>query len=233
VVDEPILCIGGRSALDEAAAAILAEVLKKRGLIASLAGTEAKLVCLSYLGLGASPAHIRYLVRRLRRILPQGTTTLVCYWTDERETPAAKELLEAAEADAYATSLPQAVELCMAAAKGELEGEEAAEAPSYSPRRRAFPGARQHEEAQAQSPNSERPCALGSWQPQPSPGAYRYVSCVWDPQRHWVNSKRRQCAWLGLWQMTWPPTHLAFKGLLSTSPAHPLMRSPNIAVARQ
>jgi predicted PurR-regulated permease PerM len=153
VVDEPILCVGGRSALDEAAAAILAEVLKKRGLgakalepeaisaghIASLAGTEAKLVCLSYLGLGASPAHIRYLVRRLRRILPQGTTILVCYWTDERETPAAKELLKAAEADAYATSLPQAVELCMAAAKGELEGEEAAEAPSCSPGVAPFP----------------------------------------------------------------------------------------------
>ena len=68
VVDESILCIGGRSALDEAAAAILAEVLKKRGLgakalgpnaisaahIASLARAEAKLVCLSYLGLGKS-----------------------------------------------------------------------------------------------------------------------------------------------------------------------------------
>jgi predicted PurR-regulated permease PerM len=135
VVDEPILCIGGRSALDEAAAAILAEVLKKRGLgakalgpeaisaahIASLARTEAKLVCLSYLGLGTSPAHVRYLVRRLRRILPQGTAILVCYWSDEGEAPAAKGLLEAAEADAYATSLPQAVELCMAAAKGELK----------------------------------------------------------------------------------------------------------------
>ena len=82
--DEPILCIGGRSALDEAAAAILAEVLKKRGLgtktlgpeaisaahIASLASTDAKLVCLSQLRLDPSPAHVRYLVRRLRRILP-------------------------------------------------------------------------------------------------------------------------------------------------------------------
>jgi predicted PurR-regulated permease PerM len=135
VVDKPILCIGGRSALDEAAATILAEVLKKRGLgakaigpeaisaghIASLAGTEAKLVCLSYLALGTGPAHVRYLVRRLRRILPQGTAILVCYWSDEGEAPAAKELLEAAEADVYATSLPQAVERCMAAAKGELK----------------------------------------------------------------------------------------------------------------
>jgi predicted PurR-regulated permease PerM len=150
-VDEPILCVGGRSALDEAAAAILGEVLKKRGLgakalgpetisaahIASLARSEAKLVCLSYLGLGASPAHVRYVVRRLRRILPQGTAILVCYWCDEDEAPAAKQLLEAAEADAYATSLPQAVELCMAAAKGELKRVEGAKEPS--PLRRVTP----------------------------------------------------------------------------------------------
>ena len=148
VVDEPILCIGGRSALDEAAAAILAEVLKKRGLgakalgpeaisaahIASLVRTEAKLVCLSYLGLGTSPAHVRYVVRRLRRILPQGTAILVCYWSDEDEAPAAKQLLDAAEADAYATSLPQAVELCMVAAKGELKRVEAAKEPTPPPR---------------------------------------------------------------------------------------------------
>ena len=148
VVDEPILCIGGRSALDEAAAAILAEVLKKRGLgskalgpeaisaahIASLVRTEAKLVCLSYLGLGTSPAHVRYVVRRLRRILPQGTGILVCYWSDEDEAPAAKQLLAAAEADAYATSLPQAVELCMVAAKGELKRVEAAKEPTSPPR---------------------------------------------------------------------------------------------------
>jgi predicted PurR-regulated permease PerM len=151
VVDEPILCIGGRSALDEAAAAILAEVLKKRGLgakglgpevisaahIASLGRTEAKLVCLSFLGVGTNPAHIRYLVRRLRRILPQGTAILVCYWSDEGEAPAAKELakelLEAAGADAYATSLALAVELSMAAAKGELKREEATKGLAQSP----------------------------------------------------------------------------------------------------
>ena len=147
VVDAPILSIGGRNALDAAAADMLAGVLRKRGLgvkelgpetisaahISTLAGTEAKLVCLSYLGLGTGPAHIRYLVRRLRRILPDGTAILVCYWSDEGEAPAAKEALEAAEADAYATSLPEAVELCVAAAKGKLKGEDATEGPSPPP----------------------------------------------------------------------------------------------------
>ena len=153
VVDEPILCIGAQSPLDEAAAAILVEVLKKRGLgaralgpealaaahIASLAVTEAKLLCLSYFGLGTSPAHVRYLVRRLRRILPEGTAILVCYWSEADEAQAAKELLQAAEADAYATSLPQAVELCIAAAKGELKREEGAKEPPHSAEVTPFP----------------------------------------------------------------------------------------------
>jgi hypothetical protein len=133
-VDEPIRTIGGGTALDEAAAAVLAEVLKKLGLgakvlekdaisaahIASLASTEAKLICLCYLGLGTSPAPIRYLVRRLRRIIPEGTRIFVCYWGDEIGVPAAKEMLQAADADAYALSLAEAVELCVKAAKGEL-----------------------------------------------------------------------------------------------------------------
>jgi predicted PurR-regulated permease PerM len=144
VVDQPILAIGGRSPLDEAAAAILAEVLAKRGLaakalpaeaisaghIASLATTEAKLVCLSYLGLGAGPALIRYLVRRLRRILPEGTLILVCYWNEEGNKAATKAMLETAEADAYATTLPEAVELCVKAAKGELKRERAEDTAS-------------------------------------------------------------------------------------------------------
>jgi hypothetical protein len=144
VVDEPILSIGGRTALDEAAATVLAEVLKKRGLaakvlepdaisaahIASLANTEAKLVCLSYLGLDTGPAPIRYLVRRLRRILPKGTHILVCYWGEKNGMPAAQEMLEAAEADAYALSLSEAVELCVKAAKGELMGNAVTETPS-------------------------------------------------------------------------------------------------------
>ena len=41
VVDEPILSIGGRTALDEAAAAVLAGVLKKRGLGAKVLELDA------------------------------------------------------------------------------------------------------------------------------------------------------------------------------------------------
>jgi hypothetical protein len=141
VVDEPILSIGGRNALDAAAADMLAGVLRKRGLgvkeygpetvsaahITSLTATEAKLVCLSYLGFGNGPAQIRYLVRRLRRILPQGTLIMICFWADEGDQLSVKSLLANTEADAYATSLHEASELCVKAAKGELKSKLAVE----------------------------------------------------------------------------------------------------------
>jgi hypothetical protein len=88
---------------------------------------------LSYLGLGAGPALIRYLVRRLRRILPDGTKILVCYWNDEGNKAATKAMLETAEADAYATSLHEAVELCIKAAKGGMQSEETAGEPQAAP----------------------------------------------------------------------------------------------------
>ncbi len=131
--DVPVLCIGGRSMLDEAAGAMLAAVLAKRGLgaealppdeisaghITTLASTKAKAVCLSYLGLGSGPAHIRYLVRRLRRLLPQDTLIVVAYWHEEEDAQAMKALKETAQADAYATTLHEAVEVIINAATGE------------------------------------------------------------------------------------------------------------------
>jgi hypothetical protein len=140
--DDAILCVGGRTPLDEAAAALLAEILKRRGLgatapateatsaghIASLAGTEAKLVCLCYLGLGAGPAHIRYLVRRLRRILPEGTAILVAYFPDGGGAGSVKEMLASAEADSYAASLKEAADIATATAKGEIKSKEQGEA---------------------------------------------------------------------------------------------------------
>ena len=110
--------------LDEAAAAMLAGLLKKHGLKARLAESEAisaghiasldaaktKLVCLSFLGIGSSSAQVRYLVRRLRRILPPGCLILVGYWAADAAGAPVKALEETAEADAYATSLQQASE---------------------------------------------------------------------------------------------------------------------------
>ncbi len=78
---KPVLCIAGRSPLDEAAAALLGQMLEKHGVQAKieppemltiggvmhLAGTGAQIICLSYLDADVSPAGARYAIRRLRR----------------------------------------------------------------------------------------------------------------------------------------------------------------------
>jgi predicted PurR-regulated permease PerM len=148
-VETPVLVIGGRHVLDQAAGAMLTALLNKGGLgaetlsseaisaghITTLAKTEAKLICLSYLGLGTGPAHIRYLVRRLRRILPKGTLILVAYWSEADDTFDATSLLETTAADAIATTLHEALETCMKAAQGELESAtEPAAAASPAPK---------------------------------------------------------------------------------------------------
>src|SRR6188472_1899514 len=125
------LCIGGRTPLDEAAAAMLAGLLDKHGLkarvaesetvsagnIISLEAAKAKLICLSFLGIGSSSAQVRYLVRRLRRILPSGSMILVGCWTDDAAGAPVKALKETVEADAYATSFHQAAEIAVDAAR--------------------------------------------------------------------------------------------------------------------
>lgn len=131
-VETPILVIGGRTMLDEAAGAMLAAVVAKRGVgaealppeaispghITALSSTRAKLVCLSYLGVGSGPAQIRYLVRRLRRILPEGTLIVVAYWSRGTDAEQVGAFLESARSDAYVTTLEAAVDTCIEAATG-------------------------------------------------------------------------------------------------------------------
>jgi hypothetical protein len=129
--ESSVLCIGGRTPLDEAAAAMLAGLLNKHGLkaraaesgaisggnIVSLEAAKAKLVCLSFLGVRNTQAQVRYLVRRLRRILPSNSMILVGCWTDDAAGAPLKALKETAEADAYATSLHEAAEIAVDAAR--------------------------------------------------------------------------------------------------------------------
>jgi predicted PurR-regulated permease PerM len=125
--EHPVLCVGGRSLIDEAAAIMLAQLSTAHGLAARVEGAEAlstanvfrlettgvAIVCLVYLD-ASGPAHIRYSVRRLRRKLPKATIILGC-WVKDID-PAALELLrEGAKADLAAASLGDAVKLCIEA----------------------------------------------------------------------------------------------------------------------
>jgi predicted PurR-regulated permease PerM len=125
--EHPVLCVAGRSPIDEAAAIMLAQLSTAHGLAARVEGAEAlsttnvfrldvtgvAIVYLVYLDASA-PAHMRYSVRRLRRKLPKATIILGC-WVKETAPAALESLREGAKADLVAASLGEAVKLGIAA----------------------------------------------------------------------------------------------------------------------
>jgi hypothetical protein len=135
--EHPVLCVAGRSLLDEAAAIMLAQLSTAHGLAARVEAAEAlsttnifsldtsgvAIVCLVYLD-ASGPAHMRYSVRRLRRKLPSVTIILGC-WLKEIEPAALESLREGAKADLVASSLGDAVRLCIEAAGVKDERQEA------------------------------------------------------------------------------------------------------------
>ena len=127
---KPVLCIAGRGPLDEAAAALFAQILEKHGLgakivppgaltvgrISRLSGEGARIACLSYLDADASLASARYAIRRLRRRLP-GVKILAGFWqSDPAKTG---DLCTETKADLCATRLVEAVTFCVKEAQAE------------------------------------------------------------------------------------------------------------------
>jgi predicted PurR-regulated permease PerM len=127
--ERAVMCVGGRGSLDEAAAAMLAQLLDKQGIgafvvpsnavsTASLSqfdATGVQLVCLSYLEPGGF-SNARYLVRRLRRKLPR-SKIIVGFWTLTEEDAEQRGALAETGADQIVISLRQAVDLATTAAR--------------------------------------------------------------------------------------------------------------------
>jgi predicted PurR-regulated permease PerM len=123
----PVLCIAGRGMLDEAVSTMLAQLLDKQGLatrvVPHAATTRAAIgtldmggvamACISYLELSASPSHLRYLLRRLRRRLPPDAQVLVGLWPPGEPILQDERLRAAVGADYYTSSLHEAVEACL------------------------------------------------------------------------------------------------------------------------
>jgi len=123
--DHPVLCVAGRSLIDESAAIMLSQLCTAHGLAARvgeagalspsnvfrLETTGVAIVCLVYLD-ASGPAHMRYSVRRLRRKLPDATIILGC-WMKETDAAALEQLRDGAKADLVAASLGEALKLCI------------------------------------------------------------------------------------------------------------------------
>lgn len=127
-----VLCIAGRGPLDEAAAAMLAQLLDKHGLgtrtvpyaavsrvgITTLDVTNVRMICLTYLEIGGTPAHLRYLLRRLRNRLPN-LPILVGLWPTDDPVLSNQSRQSSLGADYYVSSLREAVVVCVKNATGE------------------------------------------------------------------------------------------------------------------
>jgi hypothetical protein len=125
----PVLCVAGRGSLDEASAAMLAQLLQKHGIGArvvpsaavsppnlfALDGTDVQMAYLCYLEPG-SLTNPHYLVRRLRRKLPKAII-VDGFWTLKADEADERNALAKTGADLVATLLHQAVAQVTAAAR--------------------------------------------------------------------------------------------------------------------
>ena len=132
--DGSVLCIAGRGVLDDAVTAMLEQLLAKRGFgakrvshdvgsranIDRLDATGTRLVCISYLEIGGSPSHLRYLVRRIRSRVGN-VPILVGLWPEGEAALTDREIQRTLGADLYVGSLGAAVEACLEFAGAERE----------------------------------------------------------------------------------------------------------------
>ncbi|QGY01597.1 AI-2E family transporter [Methylobacterium mesophilicum SR1.6/6] len=133
--EAPVLCLAGRGPLDEASSAMLAQLLRKHGLgarvtpyqsasregIRELDLTGVAMVCVSYLDITGNPSHLRYLLERLKRRAP-GIPVLVGLWPVGEKVLTDAALGREVGADAYVSSLREAVDACLAVAAGSSPG---------------------------------------------------------------------------------------------------------------
>ena len=129
--EQPVLCIAGRGPLDEAASTMLVQLLGKHGLGARLSPYEAAsrdqvetldvtgvaMACISYLDISGSPAHLRFLLQRLRRRLAPGTPILVGLWPTQDAALTDKPTQSGIGADYFTSSLRDAVNACLKASR--------------------------------------------------------------------------------------------------------------------
>jgi hypothetical protein len=116
-----VLCIGGRGAVDQAAAALLAQLLSRQGIVTRL-GTEREQqglsappdpqrvngwICVSYVG-ATRVAHVRFMVRRLRRKFPTAKI-LIGLWRMPADDPELQVIQASAAGDFYATAFRDAI----------------------------------------------------------------------------------------------------------------------------
>lgn len=124
--ENAIVCLASRSALDQTAATILAQLLDKFGFGTTVLGPDqikhgalramnlekARLICISDLDVRERGAHARFLVRRLKRAAPD-TLLLGGFWKLDPDLERDREVLDSVPVDASARTLREALRFCL------------------------------------------------------------------------------------------------------------------------
>lgn len=127
-----VLCVAGRTPLDEAAAHLLGDLLGQHGIgvrvlpADALASTQRlepdqgkpELLLLSFLDADLSIAQARFAVRRLRRRVPD-VPLIAAFWSDGGNEARINGLCAEVRAETCVASLPQALSRCLERATGE------------------------------------------------------------------------------------------------------------------
>jgi hypothetical protein len=115
---------------------VLAQILRKHGIgvrtapaestmranVGSLDLSGLAMICLCALEVGAQAAHLRYACRRLRRAAP-GIPVMVVFWPDATDASADRRLRDVVDADLYAGSTREAVQMALDQARpGSIDG---------------------------------------------------------------------------------------------------------------
>jgi predicted PurR-regulated permease PerM len=126
VPEGAVACVAGRGPFDDSVSAMLLQLLAQNGIAAKSIRhdavsreaigradfADARVVMLSYLELAGSPAHLRYLIRRVRQRAP-GAVVIVGLWPEGEEALSSREIQQAIGADRYVSTLRAAVEAAL------------------------------------------------------------------------------------------------------------------------
>jgi predicted PurR-regulated permease PerM len=123
-----VVCVAGRGPFDDVVSALLAQLLAQRGvgsrriphtsvsreLIAQLDLSSVKVIAVCYLELGGAPAHLRYLLRRIRQRAPHAAI-IAGLWPKGEAVLNEPEAQKALDGDHYVGSMREAVDATLAA----------------------------------------------------------------------------------------------------------------------
>jgi predicted PurR-regulated permease PerM len=137
-----ICTIAAHTQLDEIAAIILAQLLRRQGLqvqvlakdavsratIAHFDPKDARILCICYVDDFGSPSHLRFLLRRLRQRVPEAFL-MALVWPSDHPVLRDGSLRASLGADQYLSSLQHAIETCLKV----IEEERACKRPLQEP----------------------------------------------------------------------------------------------------